>query len=105
MAIAVNALGFVLVKKRGIRSLSGQPITLVKKPMTRGLLLGAVLFGVGWALAGTCPGTALAQIGEGRLAGVVTFIGILGGALLERRLSEGRARRAKAIVADAAPAE
>ena len=48
------------------------------------MLAGALLFGVGWALSGTCPGTALAQIGEGRLVGLYTASGILLGTALYR---------------------
>src|SRR5689334_17148458 len=62
-AIALSALGFAAIRRGSLRSRSGEPITFVKKPMTPTLLAGAVLFGVGWALSGTCPGTALAQIG------------------------------------------
>jgi uncharacterized protein len=79
----VCAAGFFVVRRSGGRALNGELLVLTKKPMTRGLLGGALLFGVGWGVAGTCPGTALAQIGEGRLAGLVTLTGILLGAWLE----------------------
>jgi uncharacterized protein len=80
-AIAISAIGYAIFR----RSRS----SLTKKPMQRGLVLGALLFGAGWGLTGTCPGTALAQIGEGTLAGVITFAGILAGA----RLQAARAAR------------
>jgi uncharacterized membrane protein YedE/YeeE len=94
IAIVVNAIGFAIVRKRRSTALNGERIALGNKPMTRGLAAGALLFGAGWALSGTCPGTALAQVGEGRIAGLVTFAGILLGALLEqwqagRRLEDG----------------
>ena len=76
-AIALSALGFAAIRRWSLLSRSGEPITFVKKPMTPTLLAGAALFGVGWALSGTCPGTALAQIGEGKLAALATFAGIL----------------------------
>jgi uncharacterized membrane protein YedE/YeeE len=47
---------------------------------------GGVLFGIGWALCGACPATALGQVGEGRWAALATVCGILAGALLGRRL-------------------
>lgn len=57
----------------------------------RGTLAGGVLFGVGWALSGACPGVTLAQLGEGRFYALFVLLGIgVGnaayGALLERRL-------------------
>jgi len=82
LAIFASALAFTVIKKRKLRTPSGTPITLVPKPMVRGLVLGALLFGVGWALSGTCPGTAIAQIGEGRRFGLVTFAGMILGTYL-----------------------
>lgn len=81
-AVLVNAVGFAWFRKAGTRSFGGEAVTLPQKPLTRQLPFGALLFGMGWALAGTCPGTALAQIGEGRLIGLITFAGILIGSWL-----------------------
>src|SRR5829696_1632802 len=99
-AIVWCALGFAVIRRRNLKALSGEAITLREKPMTRGLVAGSLLFGVGWALAGTCPGTALAQIGEGRLAAVVTFAGILLGAYLVER--KPRAARGAKLVGNTA---
>lgn len=44
-----------------------------------GNLWGGLLFGTGWALTGTCPGTALAQVGEGQLLALATVAGLLAG--------------------------
>jgi len=85
IAIATSALGFVLLRRAGGRARSGAALALQQKPVQRGLVVGGLLFGVGWALAGTCPGTSLAQIGEGKLAGAFTFAGILLGAWLQQR--------------------
>jgi uncharacterized membrane protein YedE/YeeE len=90
LAVGVSALGIALARRLGAKARNGEPLRLEQKPMTRGLVLGALLFGVGWAVSGTCPGTALAQIGEGRLAGVFTLAGILLGARLEQWRREGR---------------
>jgi len=85
VAIATSAVGFALMRRAGVRSRSGAPLALQTKPVQPGLVVGGLLFGVGWALTGTCPGTSLAQIGEGRLAGLFTFAGILLGAWLQQR--------------------
>lgn len=92
-AVALSAFGFWLIRRRALRSLDGAPIELVQKPMTRWLPLGALMFGVGWALTGTCPGTALAQLGEGRLAALATIAGILLGAYVV----EARSGKRKAV--------
>ena len=45
----------------------------------KGLVLGAILFGIGWAITGTCPGPAITMVGEGKLTAIVTLIGIFAG--------------------------
>jgi uncharacterized protein len=94
VAVVVSAIGFFVARRVHAKALNGEPLALTKKPMTRGLAAGALLFGVGWAISGTCPGTALAQIGEGRLAGLITFTGILLGAWLQARLDQRGRKRA-----------
>lgn len=86
-AVAVSALGFWAFRAGlwGVRT--GGPATITPKPMASGLLMGGLVFGVGWAITGTCPGTALAQIGEGHLAGAFTFVGVLFGAWLRGQLA------------------
>ena len=46
------------------------------------LVAGGLLFGVGWALAGYCPGTALGALGEGRWSALFVIAGMLVGAAL-----------------------
>jgi hypothetical protein len=102
LAIAVLALGFLWVRRARPRAWSGEPVSLEAKPMRPGLIGGGLLFGAGWAIAGTCPGTALAQVGEGRVAGLVTFAGILAGVWLWGRVE--RVRAAPAATPPAPPA-
>ena len=77
-ALAVALSGFAVVRRRG-RAVCG-PLQLPgKAPVDRRLLLGAALFGVGWGLAGYCPGPALAGLGrlapESLLVVPVMFLG------------------------------
>jgi uncharacterized protein len=48
----------------------------------RGTLAGGALFGVGWALSGSCPSIALVQLGEGQLGALATLTGIFLGNLI-----------------------
>ncbi|NUP96038.1 MAG: YeeE/YedE family protein [Planctomycetaceae bacterium] len=85
VAIATAALGLFVLKRAGARSLAGAPISLAHKPYHKAVFLGGIVFGVGWALSGTCPGTALAQLGEGKAYALATVLGIVGGTWLRQR--------------------
>ncbi|MDF1562995.1 MAG: YeeE/YedE thiosulfate transporter family protein [Deltaproteobacteria bacterium] len=50
-------------------------------------LAGATIFGVGWGLSGTCPGTAFVQLGEGKLLALFTVLGMLLGTWLQARVA------------------
>jgi len=52
------------------------------KPYRRSLVPGSIIFGIGWGLAGACPGTALAMLGEGKLGSLWTLGGFFVGTLL-----------------------
>ena len=87
-AVAVTSVGLWLIK-RGGRTAGGHPIAIELKPLHRGNVAGGLLFGVGWSMAGMCPGPILVNIGEGKiyalaaLAGALTGAGVFG-ALYER---------------------
>ena len=87
VAIATAALGLALLRSAGARALLGGEIRLARKSMQRGLFVGGLVFGAGWALAGACPGTALAQLGEGKLYALATTAGIAAGTWLRLRTS------------------
>jgi hypothetical protein len=85
MAIFVVALGLVIFQWVKIPSFSGKPMDLKPLKFHPERILGALVFGVGWALSGACPGTALTQIGEGKLVAIATVLGILAGVWLYRK--------------------
>lgn len=64
-AIAVGLVAFTWAKKRKT-SLLGQPMQLpTARVVDRQLLTGAALFGIGWGLAGFCPGPAVMNLSTG----------------------------------------
>ena len=54
-------------------------LPLAPRPLHKGVVPGALLFGLGWALCGVCPGVVLVQLGEGKAYALVTLLGILSG--------------------------
>lgn len=88
-AIAVAAPAFALARKRG-RTLDGQPLSLpATHNIDRRLIGGSLLFGIGWGLAGICPGPALVLLGQGNAGGLLFVVSMLAGMFvfewLERR--------------------
>jgi len=57
-------------------------IVIKEKPFQKGMVYGGIIFGMGWAVTGACPGPIYAQIGSGETIAIVTFIGALGGMFL-----------------------
>jgi len=79
VAVLVAAPGVWLIKRRG-RTLFGRRIEIELKAMHRGNIVGGVLFGIGWSLAGMCPGPILVNIGEGKIYALAALAGALTGA-------------------------
>lgn len=68
-AIAVGVLAFFIAKRRS-RSLLGSPMQLpTSTTITLRLVLGSAVFGIGWGVAGFCPGPALVALGAGYAKG------------------------------------
>jgi uncharacterized membrane protein YedE/YeeE len=78
-AVVVGAAGLWLVK-RGAKTAFGRPVTIELKPMHRGNIVGGLLFGAGWSIAGMCPGPILVNIGEGKVYALAALAGALTGA-------------------------
>ena len=78
-AIAVGAIAFALARNR-TASLLDAPMKLPSEQrIDRRLLAGALVFGVGWGIAGFCPGPALVAIGMGSTKAVVFVVAMLAG--------------------------
>ena len=75
LAIAMGSVGIYAVNEFGEANIGIAPFYLV------GITVGGLIFGVGWAVAGYCPGTALVAMSEGKADAAVTILGGLTGAL------------------------
>jgi uncharacterized membrane protein YedE/YeeE len=85
-AILVAIPAFALAKGRK-KSLCGEPMMLpTNKHIDRNLLIGSAIFGLGWGLAGICPGPALVLVGAGVAKGGIFVLAMLVGMGLMRAL-------------------
>lgn len=81
-AVIVAMLGVWLLKKFHVRAITtGEEVDFVKKPYQAGLIAGALLFGIGWAMTASCPGTVPAMIGEGKMGALFVLAGLLLGTM------------------------
>lgn len=78
-AVLVTATGLWLLRRHG-RTITGQPLAIPSRPRHRGNVAGGLLFGVGWSLAGMCPGPILVNVGEGKIYALAALAGALVGA-------------------------
>ena len=87
-AIAVGFFAFTLAKKRTTNFLGGMLRLPAKNQIDKPLIIGSVLFGAGWGLAGFCPGPALVSMASGQpkalIFVVAMLIGMVGFELLDR---------------------
>ena len=71
-----------IIKRFKIKTLGGEAIEIPDKTFNKGQIYGGLIFGLGWAITGACPGPLFAQIGSGFLAVGVTFISAVAGTWL-----------------------
>ncbi|MFV8282476.1 DUF6691 family protein [Christiangramia marina] len=74
-ALVIGVLGTLLIKKKGMKDVQGEPITFQpkEKSLSR-YMYGGIIFGLGWALAGACPGPIYTLIGAGYVSVIVVFL-------------------------------
>lgn len=88
VAIIVGIIGMQVLKRYAQPVKSGEPLKISYKEIKKWSILGAAIFGLGWGITGACPGTVLAQVGEGKIFGFFTFAGMIFGTYIYALLKE-----------------
>ena len=78
-AVIVGLISVQLIKRFRIKTFNGDPIVLPTKNFHKGQIIGGLLFGIGWALTGACPGPLFAQIGSGFTVVIITLLSAIAG--------------------------
>ena len=83
VAIGTGIIGLQLIKRKKIKDIKGQPIVIQDKESgSFRYWVGGLLFGLGWALVGSCPGPIFILLGAGFLPMVLVLLGALTGTFL-----------------------
>ena len=78
-AIPTAALSVFLIRKFNVKTLDGESVVIRKKQFNWGYVFGGIIFGIGWALTGACPGPLYVQIGSGLTIAILVLLSALAG--------------------------
>lgn len=78
-AVVVGIISIWLIKKYNIKTIYGEKIEFHPKKFNKGQIYGGLIFGLGWAVTGACPGPLFAQIGTGATVIAVTLLSAVAG--------------------------
>lgn len=81
-AVMVAMLSVWLIKQFNIKTFSGEPIVIENKIFHKGQIYGGLIFGMGWAITGACPGPLFVQIGSGFVVVIITLLSAIAGTWL-----------------------
>ncbi|MFN5385081.1 MAG: DUF6691 family protein [Bacteroidota bacterium] len=73
-AVVVGMISVQIIKARKTKSIEGEEIVIHDKEFNKGQIYGGLIFGLGWAITGACPGPLFAQMGAGFTVVIVTFL-------------------------------
>lgn len=82
-AVVLGVLSVWLIKKLKLKDTEGLPVVFKdKEPAYPRYIIGGIIFGLGWALTGACPGPMFVNLGYGYLAMGIVILGALAGTYL-----------------------
>jgi uncharacterized membrane protein YedE/YeeE len=78
-AIVVGMISIFIIRKLDAKAINGEEIIIPDKKLNKGSIIGGTIFGMGWALAGACPGPLYALLGAGYPVILVSILSALAG--------------------------
>jgi len=82
-ALVLGIIGVQVIKRKNLKPLDGSEMSL--RPKNKSIfryLIGGIIFGLGWALAGACPGPMYVLAGAGYVSILVVIFGAIAGTFL-----------------------
>jgi uncharacterized membrane protein YedE/YeeE len=89
-AIGIGIVAFTFAKKRTTAMLGGVMHMPSKQDLDQKIIVGGILFGLGWGIAGICPGPALVLLGAGSKQGIIFVLAMLIGITVYSVLSNAK---------------
>ncbi len=96
-AIVIGAIAFAIAKKRHLSYLGLSMHLPTNRVIDQSLILGSMAFGIGWGLAGICPGPAIVLLGAGSFKGLIFFIAMMIGMGLYELLESRKNKAANQV--------
>lgn len=78
-AVVVGIISVLIIKKFNIKTIHGEEIVFKERTFDKGHVIGGLIFGLGWAVTGACPGPLYTQIGTGATVVSVTLLSAIAG--------------------------
>ena len=89
VAVITGVIGIQIIKRFNVKDIKGNPIEIADKESgSMRYWIGGLLFGLGWALVGACPGPIFILLGAGILPVILILIGALLGTFIYGILKE-----------------
>jgi uncharacterized membrane protein YedE/YeeE len=79
-AVITGMVSLLIMRRLKTRSSDGKALVFPEKPWHNGIWIGGMVFGLGWALTGACPGPMFALLGNGYTVFLVPLISAVAGA-------------------------
>lgn len=87
-AVVVGMISVFVIKKFNIKTLQGEAVVFHTKVFHKGNIYGGLIFGLGWAMTGACPGPLFAQLGSGVWIVLATIVSAITGTWVYGRFRE-----------------
>jgi len=97
-AVAVGSAGFALARRQNAPLLASAFAWPSRSEIDAPLLIGSMMFGIGWGLAGICPGPALLNL-EGATAPIIVFVAAMVGGMFGFELWQRHSAADNAVAA------
>jgi uncharacterized membrane protein YedE/YeeE len=88
-AVLVGLGGFYLASKRTEAFFGGALHIPTRRDISKPLIIGSLIFGAGWGIAGLCPGPAIVALGAGHIKAFIFILAMFTGMALHKRFIAG----------------